>query len=195
MDGVPTLWEQRYNLSSADSSLRSPPFPISPPPPFPHLAAKTPSSDVSQSRMIPLSTAVSNAVLLPYLFRRFVSSFFLLRTTQPGASSSFFFGSATVPLAARESPLTRRMDDLRISSRSLSPVRSRYRRHPSAHLPPLCLPPRSFPLLLRPPGPSPSSFFSGAAASTGFSRTNARFFLLSQAASSPVFYVTMLPRL
>lgn len=39
----------------------------------------------------------------------------------------FFFGSATVPLAARESPLTRRMDDLRISSRSLSLVRSRYR--------------------------------------------------------------------
>lgn len=44
----------------------------------------------------------------------------------------FFFGSTTVPLAARESPLTRRMDDLRISSRSLSLVRSRYRRRSSA---------------------------------------------------------------
>lgn len=54
------------------------------------------------------------------------------RFLSPGEPGFFlFFGSTTVPLAARESPLTRRMDDLRISSRSLSLVRSRYRRRSS----------------------------------------------------------------
>lgn len=121
MDGVPSLWERRYNLSSADSFLGSLDFP----------AMKTPSSDV----LLPCTVS-----LYRHFHYRLLSLFLLFPTTTSSlALSSFlfftsiagffflFFGSATVPLAARESPLTRRMDDLRISSRSLSLVRSRYR--------------------------------------------------------------------
>lgn len=118
MDGVPSLWERRYNLSSADSFLSSLDFP----------AMKTPSSDVllpctaslyryfhyrSLSLFLRSSTTISSLALPSFLFSSSIAGFFFL-----------FFGSATVPLAARESPLTRRMDDLRISSRSLSLVRS-----------------------------------------------------------------------
>lgn len=82
-------------------------------------------------------------VLLPRLLRRLALSSFLALP----AGFFFFFGSATVPLAARESPLTRRMDDLRISSRSLSLVRSRYRRRPSASSSATVFFLRSFPTL------------------------------------------------
>lgn len=121
VDGVPSLWERRYNLSSADSFLSSLDFP----------AMKTPSSDVllpctaslyryfhyrSLSLFLSSPTTISSLAFSSFLFSSSIAGFFFL-----------FFGSATVPLAARESPLTRRMDDLRISSRSLSLVRSRYR--------------------------------------------------------------------
>lgn len=120
VDGVPSLWERRYNLSSADSFLSSLDFP----------AMKTPSSDVllpctaslyryfhyRSSLFLWSFTTISSLAFSSFLFSSSIVGFFFL-----------FFGSATVPLAARESPLTRRMDDLRISSRSLSLVRSRYR--------------------------------------------------------------------
>jgi len=114
VDGVPSLWERRYNLSSADS------FPCYRPP----RRENHPSSDISQLRTASPFPPPS-VIPLPRLFRR--SRSFLLSLPSVGFFF-FFFSSATVPLAARESPLTRRMDDLRISSRSLSLVRSRYRR-------------------------------------------------------------------
>lgn len=138
MDGVPSLWERRYNLSSADSSL-------APDPPYPSRR----ENPLIRCLATPYGLALppfppALVVLLPRLLRRLVLSYFLALP----AGFFFFFGSATVPLAARESPLTRRMDDLRISSRSLSLVRSRYRRRP---LPPRLPPPvfflRTFPTL------------------------------------------------
>lgn len=118
VDGVPSLWERRYNLSSADS------FPCYRPP----RRENHPSPGIPQPRngLAPPPFPPSLAIPLPRLLRR--SRSFLLSLPPAGFFFFFFFGSTTVPLAARESPLTRRMDDLRISSRSLSLVRSRYRR-------------------------------------------------------------------
>jgi len=121
VDGVPSLWEQRYNLSFADSfSCYQPPR-----------RENYPSSDIPQLWL--RSTAISTATRRPSS-----SPSSPILSSPPFSSFSrfffFFFGSATVPLAARESPLTRRMDDLRISSRSLSLVRSRYRRRSASIL-------------------------------------------------------------
>lgn len=118
MDGVPSLWERRYNLSSADS------FPCYRPPRREnHPLVRYPATPYG--RAPPPFPPTIPAVSLPHLLRR---SRPLLLSLPPAGFFFFFFCSATVPLAARESPLTRRMDDLRISSRSLSLVRSRYRR-------------------------------------------------------------------
>lgn len=117
MDGVPSLWERRYNLSSADS------FPCYRPPRREnHPLARYPATPYG---LAPPPFPPPLAIPLPRLLRRSRS---LLLSLLPAGFFFFFFGSTTVPLAARESPLTRRMDDLRISSRSLSLVRSRYRR-------------------------------------------------------------------
>lgn len=124
----------------------------------------------------PLPSCLCTASLQRAISTRSSPSFFLTSfvdsplpsptPTSVGTSSSFFFGSTTVPLAARESPLTRRMDDLRISSRSLSLVRSRYRRHPSAHL--------RAALSSTPPALPPFFFHGHGAASTGFPRRTTR---------------------
>lgn len=117
VDSVLFLWERRYNLSSADS------FPCSRPSP-----SRKPPRPMSCSSVRPRSTAISTIARRSSFSHRLVLSSVLFFQ----ARFFFFFGSTTVPLAARESPLTRRMDDLRISSRSLSLVRSRYRRRSSA---------------------------------------------------------------
>lgn len=96
----------------------------------------------SLSLFLSSSTTISSLALSSFLFSSSIAGFFFL-----------FFGSATVPLAARESPLTRRMDDLRISSRSLSLVRSRYRPRSSV----------SFILSFSPSHSFRFSFFSPAA--------------------------------
>lgn len=176
VDGVPSLWERRYNLSSADSFLSSLDFP----------AMKTPSSDVlllctaslyryflyrSLSLFLSSPTTISSLAFSSFLFSFSIAGFFFL-----------FFGSATVPLAARESPLTRRMDDLRISSRSLSLVRSRYRSRSSVSSILSFSPSRSFRF---------SFFFPG-----GFSHRfhdptrSSAFFVLSIAKIASLFFVS-----
>lgn len=177
VDGVPSLWERRYNLSSADSFLAW----LGDLP-----AAKTIPlvlPDVSQQPPDTLS-------LHRHIYRRRsrrpsrFSSLFLslsLPSLHPHPPALlFFFGSATLPLAARESPLTRRMDDLRISSRSLSPVRSRYRSQSPAPstpwYPPFCLSLAVF-VFLQAFSSSPICLFpstpSGGGFSTAFPRANA----------------------
>lgn len=94
------------------------------PVPFP---SRKPPRPMSCNPVRPGSTAISADARRPSFSSPSVTRPLLLSLALP-AGFFFFFGSATVPLAARESPLTRRMDDLRISSRSLSLVRSRYRR-------------------------------------------------------------------
>lgn len=144
MDGVPSLWERRYNLSSADSfSCYRPPR-----------RENLPATDIPQPRTASLHRHFR--CHLPSLFLAFFADLVLSSFLFHQVFFFFFFGSATVPLAARESPLTRRMDDLRISSRSLSLVRSRYHRRSTGILhfvffPQFSLPPFFF-LSLSPPG-------------------------------------------
>lgn len=170
MDGVPSLWERRYNLSFADSFLARlgdlpvaktiPPvlpdvsqqalsprarYAVAPPPYLPPSFSRRPSRFPHD--LHPLASS-------PYLFLPFALSIPPFSFPLP-PSLRFFFGSATLPLAARESPLTRRMDDLRISSRSLSPVRSRYRSQSSVPYVPVASAVLSFSRGFR----VPSSFF------------------------------------